>query len=212
MENKYIEDIAAIKNMMNKSSQFISLSGLAGVSAGIYALIGAFVAKNSYDSFFETHDYSNYQSSRFLNISTDALTINLILIAFVVLASSLVTAFILTYFKAKKQNETIFNSTSKRLVVNFMIPVIAGGIVAIQLLRFEYFSLIAPTTLIFYGLGCINASKYTFRDVHYLGLTIVILGIICTEFSGYALQFWALGFGVCHIVYGGLMWFKYDRN
>ena len=40
----YLKDISEIKNLMNKSSRFISLSGLSGVLAGIYALIGAAVA------------------------------------------------------------------------------------------------------------------------------------------------------------------------
>jgi general stress protein CsbA len=212
MEDKYLQDISDIKNMMHKSSQFISLSGFAGVLAGVYALVGAFAAKIKYDSFFQNHSYSDYTCRPILGISTDALTINLFIIAILVLAASIITAFVLTYFKAKKQNETILNPTSKRLAVNFLIPLFAGGIFAIQLLRLEYYSLIAPITLIFYGFACVNASKYTFRDVRYLGITMTILGLICTEYSGYALQFWALGFGVCHIVYGGLMWFKYDRG
>ena len=45
MENeKYLNDISEIKNMMNQSSRFISLSGLSGVLAGIYSLIGAWLA------------------------------------------------------------------------------------------------------------------------------------------------------------------------
>ncbi len=42
MEDKnYLQDLKEIKELMNKSTQFISLSGLSGVLAGIYALIGA---------------------------------------------------------------------------------------------------------------------------------------------------------------------------
>jgi general stress protein CsbA len=135
----------------------------------------------------------------------------LFFIALTVLLFSVFTAFILTYFKAKKQNESILNPIAKRLAINFLIPLGTGGIFALLLLRHQVYGLIAPVTLIFYGLACINASKYTFRDVRYLGITITVLGLIATEFSGYALQFWAVGFGFCHIVYGGLMYFKYDR-
>ena len=60
--------------------------------------------------------------------------------------------------------------------------------------------------------SCINASKYTLRDVRYLGITVVILGLLSAAVYGYALEFWALGFGLCHIIYGSIMHFKYDRK
>lgn len=201
MEDKYLQDITEIKNMMNKSSQFISLSGLSGIMAGIYALIGAHIANGLIES------HSGYY------VTLESKTFKLILLtAFLVLLFSIVTAAILTASKAKKQGEKIWNSTSKRVLVNFLIPLVTGGIFGLLLLRNGYYGLIAPVTLLFYGLACVNASKYTLRDVRYLGITIIILGLIATEFSGYALEFWALGFGVCHILYGSIMHFKYDRK
>jgi hypothetical protein len=201
MEDKYLQDITEIKNMMNKSSQFISLSGLSGIMAGIYALIGAHIANGLIES--HTSYYVTLESKTFKLI---------LLTAFLVLLFSIVTAAILTASKAKKQGEKIWNSTSKRVLVNFLIPLVTGGIFGLLLLRNGYYGLIAPVTLLFYGLACVNASKYTLRDVRYLGITIIILGLIATEFSGYALEFWALGFGVCHILYGSIMHFKYDRK
>ncbi|MBF7091428.1 hypothetical protein IUY40_07740 [Flavobacterium sp. ALJ2] len=201
MKDKYLQDISEIKNMMNKSSQFISLSGLSGIMAGIYALIGAHIA----NGLIERHVgyYVTLESKTFKLI---------VLTAFLVLVFSIVTAAILTVSKAKKEGEKIWNTTSKRMLVNFLIPLVSGGVFGLLLLRNGYYGLIAPVTLLFYGLACVNASKYTLRDVRYLGITIIILGLIATECSGYALEFWALGFGVCHILYGSIMYFKYDRK
>jgi len=202
MEAKdYLKDISEIKDLMNKSSLFISLSGLAGIMAGIYALIGAYIS----------HLLISQYESRYITLESNIFKL-IVLIAFLVFTFSVGTAAILTYFKAKKQGEKVWNSASKRLLVNFLIPLLTGGIFALLLLRNQDYGLIAPVTLIFYGLSCVNASKYTFRDVRYLGITITILGLIATAFSGYALQFWALGFGVCHIVYGTIMHFKYDSK
>lgn len=201
MEEKYLQDISEIKNMMNKSSQFISLSGLAGILAGIYALIGAFVA----DQLIINHGS--------LYITLESKTFRLIVLtAFLVLLLSVATATMLTFTKAKRNGEKVWNATSKRMILNFLIPLVTGGIFALLLLQNGIYGLIAPVTLIFYGMSCVNASKYTFRDVRYLGITIIILGLFATEFSGYALQFWALGFGVCHILYGSIMYYKYDRK
>ena len=202
MEAKdYLKDIQDIKSMMAQSSQFISLSGFSGILAGIYAIIGAIIA------------YFLIENERSYYITLESTTFKYILLtALVVLVLSIGTAYLLTIRKAKKVGEKVWNPTSKRLIINFSIPLITGGIFSLLLLKNGYYGLIAPITLIFYGLACVNASKYTLRDVRYLGITQIILGLIATEFSGYGLYFWVIGFGICHILYGSIMHFKYDRN
>ena len=207
MEDKnYLNDLKDIKEMMSKSSQFISLSGLSGVLAGFYALIGAYFAYKTI--YFDTSTADNYTN---LYISENAV-FKLLLIASIVLILSIGTGILLSLKKAKESNVTIWNTTSKRLIINFMIPLAVGGYMGLYLIEKEIFSLLTPLTLIFYGLACVNASKYTLGDVRYLGLTMIILGIANTFFVSYGLLFGALGFGVCHIFYGGMMWFKYDRK
>ncbi|WP_396143960.1 hypothetical protein [Flavobacterium sp.] len=207
MENeKYLNDISEIKNMMNQSSRFISLSGLSGVLAGIYSLIGAWLAYKTI--YFDTTSMGNYRN---LIISQDSIN-KLFIIAFSVLILSIITGIALSVRKAKKTEDKIWNVSSKRLVINFAIPLATGGFFILFLIEKEMLSLVAPLTLLFYGLACVNASKYTLGDVRYLGITMIILGLLSTWFLGYGLLFWALGFGVCHIIYGSMMYFKYDRN
>jgi hypothetical protein len=207
MENKkYLNDISEIKNMMNQSSRFISLSGLSGVLAGIYSLIGAWLAYNTI--YFDTTSMGNYKN---LIITQEAIN-KLFIIAFSVLILSIITGIALSVKKAKKTEDKIWNVSSKRLVINFAIPLATGGFFILFLIEKEMLSLVAPLTLLFYGLACVNASKYTLGDVRYLGITMIILGLLSTWFLGYGLLFWALGFGVCHIIYGSMMYFKYDRN
>lgn len=204
METKdYLQDLREIKNMMSQSTQFISLSGLSGVLAGIYALIGAYMAGRILPQpehrYFDIHD-------------TQEIANSLILIATGIMALSIATAYIMTVRKAKRIGESTWNTSAKRLLVNFAIPLATGGIFSILLLLQKDYRLVAPATLIFYGLACVNASKYTLRDVRYLGLTMVILGLISVAFPAYGLYFWALGFGFCHILYGAVMHFKYDSK
>ena len=202
MEYKnYLQDLKEIKDLLNKSTQFISLSGLSGVLAGIYALIGAVYVQTLLLE--HTENYITLESLTFKKIMTTAI---------LVLLSSLFTAYVMTVNKAKKVGENMWNASSKRLLVNFAIPLVSGGIFTLLLLRHENYGLIAPMTLLFYGLACVNASKYTLRDVRFLGITEIILGLLAVEFSGYGLYFWILGFGICHIVYGAMMYFKYDRK
>ena len=212
MEAKnYLDDLKDIKSMMAKSTQFISLSGLSGIIAGFYALIGAFLANCFIDNYFKILQTAEFTTDGYERI-TDELEIKLISIALIVVVVSIVTAYFLTVSKAKRINETVWNSASKKLIVSFCIPLFTGGIIGLLLLKNDYWNLMAPITLIFYGLACENASKFTFRDVRYLGITQIILGLISIQFPGYGLYFWAAGFGICHIIYGGLMYFKYDRS
>jgi len=204
--NKYLNDISEIKNMMNKSSRFISLSGLSGVLAGIYSLIGAYLAyRIIYTDQFSSGSYRNL-------IVTEDSMIQLFSIAFGVILLSLLTGIVLTTKKAKKQDEKIWDASSKRLLINFMIPLVTGGIFILFLIEKEIYGFVAPLTLIFYGLACVNASKYTLGDVRYLGITMLIIGLISSYFIGFGLLFWALGFGFCHLFYGSVMYFKYEKK
>jgi hypothetical protein len=204
--NKYLNDISEIKNMMNRSSRFISLSGLSGILAGIYSLIGAYLAYQTI--YFDGAELGPYKT---LVISEFAVY-KLLIIAAAVAFLSIVTGIFLTVRKAKRQGERIWDQSSQRLIINFLIPLLTGGILILYLIEKNQFSLISTLTLVFYGLACVNASKYTLGDIRYLGITLLVLAFISLWFIGYGLLFWTLGFGVCHIFYGSMMYFKYERT
>jgi hypothetical protein len=110
-----------------------------------------------------------------------------------------------TQRKAKKNNQNIWDKQSQRLIANLMIPLVVGGILCLILLNNGFIGLIAPLTLLFYGLGLVNASKYTLTEIRSLGLIEIALGLIGCQFVGFGLILWAVGFGVMHIVYGIVM-------
>ena len=210
--NKYLEDIVSIKSMMSKSSRFMSLSGLSGILAGIYALIGALVAHNILTTEQLTSGGARYASvvglmNAYLAHPSGA---KLFLVACIVLIAAVITGIILTARKAKKHEEKIWDHSSKRLLIHFAIPLFTGGAFCVVLLQYGLIGLVAPCTLIFYGLALINASKFTLGDIKYLGLANVIIGLVSTQYIGYGLYFWSLGFGVFHIIYGTKMYLKHD--
>ena len=210
MENeKYLNDITEIKNLMNKSSRFISLSGLSGILAGIYALVGGILSVNILKT-IKIHKPSMNRDS--YTPTVEQIENKLILIAVGVILLSIITGIVLSYFKAKKINEKLWDSSSKRLLINFSIPLVTGGILILILLEKNLYGMIAPSTLLFYGLACVNASKYTLGDVRYLGITLIIVGLLSAKYIGFGVYFWMIGFGICHIIYGSLMFYKYDRK
>lgn len=203
-EKDYLQDLTEIKSIMNKSTRFISLSGLSGILAGVYALLGASLGKY----LIMLYQTDNGAVSFLPIIHFELLLVS---VAASVLILSVLTAAFLTKKEADKNNEKIWSTSSKRLLQHFMIPLVTGGFFCIILYQNNLIGLMAPCTLIFYGLACINASKYSVGSIKYLGITEIIIGLISTQFIGYGLYFWALGFGICHIIYGILMYRKYDK-
>lgn len=196
-EENYLKDISEIKNMMNRSSRFISLSGLSGIFAGLYAITGAIIAY--YFIFPHQEQYIILDSWNFKM---------LIILLISVAVLSFVTAYLLTTRKAKKNQEKIWDSTTKRLLINFLIPLVTGGIYIIIKLNSQHYGLTASLMLIFYGLALVNASKYTLGNIKYLGYVEIILGLICAALPGYGFWFWLIGFGVLHIIYGSMMYLQ----
>lgn len=200
MESKdYLKDISEIKNMMNKSSRFISLSGLSGVLAGVYALIGAAIA------YWLVMTYSN----GILILDGWVYETCLLTLAIVAILS-IGTGILLTTKKAKKDGAKIWDSTSRRLVLNFLIPLVVGGLYILIILSQGKYGQSGGLMLIFYGLALVNASKYSIGDIQYLGYVQIILGLIGAWKPGYGFWLWVMGFGVMHIIYGTWMHFKYD--
>ncbi len=204
-KTNYLQDLNEIKNIMNRSTRFMSLSGLSGILAGLYALIGAFLAKNILNNFLDP-------SKRRLLPKYGNLQTEFLVIAFVVAILSIITAYFLSKQKAKKQGVKIWDNTTKRLLFHFLVPLVTGGILSLQMIHFGFYGFIAPMTLIFYGLSIVNASKYTIGNVKYLGFAEIILGLIAMQYIGYGIYFWAIGFGVFHIIYGTIMYFTIEKE
>lgn len=202
MESKnYLDDISEIKSMMHKSSRFISLSGLSGILAGIYALVGAAAAYYIVDT-----------SKRGYLILDGAVFRACFAILIGVAVLSVITGIYLTTKKAKKNNEKIWDNSSKRLLINFLIPLVTGGIYILIILNQERYGQTAALMLIFYGLALINASKYSLGDIRYLGMIEIGLGLLCAFIPSFGFWFWVVGFGIMHILYGTWMHFKYDKQ
>ncbi len=200
MESKdYLKDISEIKDLMNKSSRFISLSGLSGIMAGIYALIGAAIA------YWLVSKYSRG------TLMLDGTVFKLVMLdLFLIALFSVVTGVILTTKKARKNGANIWDASSRRLVINFLIPLVAGGIYILIILNQQKYGQTGALMLLFYGLALVNASKYSIGDIRYLGFIQIFLGLICALYPGYGFWLWVMGFGIMHIVYGTWMHFKYD--
>lgn len=203
-----IDTLKEIRSIMERSARFLSLSGWSGIWAGSVALIGAGIAYSLLKQ-FNHNDFSEYPLEG-LYSGVDILK-QFLFLAVTVFVVTLTGGYYFTYRKNKKAGISIWNSASKKMIINLAIPLLAGAVVILAMMRNGDWQYVSSCCLIFYGLALINGSKYTVSDIKYLGLLEVILGCIGLFISpGYGLYLWAFGFGVLHIVYGVIMWRKYD--
>lgn len=208
-------DLQHIRSLMDRSTRFLSLSGLSGVFAGACALAGAFLAHRHMQAYMlHARDPLTYagRTPTYANGMIAEPVLHLVVIAVVVLVAALLGATWFTWRRSKRLGQSLLDRTVLRLAINVAIPLAAGGIFCLALLFAGLPGLLAPTTLIFYGLALLNASKYTLDEIRWLGLSELALGLIASFWVGAGLLFWAIGFGVLHIFYGGLMYLRHDRN
>lgn len=205
-EQDYIRDIAEIRSMMERSSKFLSLSGWAGVMAGLYALAGALIIYALFDFNPEQVGYHFPEgatfSSPFLQVLLTGCTVLILAVG---------TAVILSSRKARSRGERVWNKTSRQLVHSMAVPLVTGGILIMALITEGLIGLIAPLSLIFYGIALYNAGNFTFREIRVLGVLQILLGLLSSYFPEYGLLLWAIGFGLMHIIYGIFIHSKYER-
>ncbi|KAA5538493.1 hypothetical protein F0460_02135 [Paenimyroides baculatum] len=203
MDQKISDDLAHIRSMMESSSRFLSLSGLSGIGAGIVGLVTGTVAM------YLTNGKIQYLRSNYIQPYESYMVKLLILLGASALLLAIFCGCYFTVRKSKKLGLQIWTATTKKILVQLAIPLAVGGMFVLALLQYNLYGLIAGTTLIFYGLALVNAEKYTYSDIKYLGFLEIILGCLSLFFIGKGLIFWTIGFGVLHIVYGIILYRKY---
>lgn len=209
--HEHLQTLTEIRSLMERSSKFLSLSGLSGVSAGLIALAGAAVVHSRFSNGLLAVLRANPQDI-YSRTSHQEDKLFLVFVAVCVLVAALLMGVYFTVRKARRQEQSVWNASSQRLLWAMAIPLAAGGVFCIALLQYNLLWLAFPTTLIFYGLALLNGSKYTLRDVESLAYCEIGLGLLSLFWPGYNLLTWTIGFGVLHIVYGLTMYFKYERT
>jgi hypothetical protein len=197
--SNHIEDLKAIRQIMEKSSKFLSLSGKSGIAIGITALVASLYVYNATGHFSLAESQGPSQD------------IQLLLIALLTLVVSLSFGLVFTFNKTKTRKEKLWTKQSKKLLVNLAVPLLIGAIACGAFIYHETIWPISSLTLIFYGVALVNGANYTFKDIYFLGLIEISLGLLSLFFIEYALLFWGMGFGIMHILYGAIMYTKYEK-
>ena len=174
-KQKYFDDLTIIKKIMEESSRFLSLSGLSGLFAGLIALTGG-----AFAFFIILQSSLSTDNEYFKNLSAgemDSIKIRLIADAILVLIFAIGVSLYFSYRKSLRLGTKIWTPLSRRLLLSLLLPLVTGGIFIIILYVESQWQLIIPSMLIFYGLALVNAGKFTYSEVFYLGLIEIITGL-----------------------------------
>jgi hypothetical protein len=199
-----LEAIKEMRNLMERSSRFLSLSGLAGVAVGIIALMGVF-------AFFLRLDISPWEPVHpdvLFATAAEGVISNLDFMlkdAMLILACSLAVGIWMSANRARKNKHSLWDAPAKRLLINLMIPLLSGGILCLIFIDKGLSPYLASLTLIFYGLALVNASKYSLDEIRNLGLLEILCGLLAAWEPKYGVLIWGIGFGLLHIGYGLLI-------
>lgn len=211
-DEQRLDELRHIRGLMDRSTRFLSLSGLSGIWAGAAALGGAALAQHHLRSMLgPAMDVLTYGTGHGYT-AADELLLTLIADAVLVLVVALLGAGWFTWRRSRRTGQPLWGPSARRLMIHLLVPLAAGGIFCLALFYYGLPGLVPPATLVFYGLALFNAGKFTLDEIRWLGLSELVLGIIALFWIEAGLMFWALGFGVLHIVYGSLMYMRHERS
>ncbi len=198
--NEALRTVRDIKSMMEKSSRFTSFGGTSAILIGTIALAGAVMVRSM------LHDTLD------LSMATSSLS-KLIAVGVAVFVLSLAIVLFFSAQKARKAGQQFVSKQMWRTLFNFLLPLFIGGLFCASLIAGGEYRLLSPAMLLFYGLALVNASKYTYGSIFWLGCTELLTGIFSLFVpSDYALLCWTIGFGWVHIVYGIYFYFAVERR
>ena len=204
--------LSEIRALMERSSRFISLSGLSGISAGLVGLAGAAAVFYKLVYSYGTADVTTAFAAAAQTGESNSLFRFLLLMCVVMLVLALGLGIFFTTRRARRQGHQIWDVLARRLAFNLAVPLFAGGVFCLLLFFYNAIPLVIPGMLLFFGLALLNAAKYTLDEIRYLALTEISLGLVAGFWPEMGLVFWAIGFGICPVFYGIAMYNKYERQ
>ena len=200
-----MESLREIRSIMERSTTFMSLTGLSGVVSGLIGILTVIIVSVKLKSVFLSGN------AIYRMVTQPDLRLFIIITALAALILALASGLLLTCLKARKRKQEIWNSVSRRFAVHLFLPLVAGGLFTIALVLNGQLQFVCPAMLLFFGLALVNAARFVQMDMFWLGTLEVSLGVAASFWTPGGLILWGGGFGLATLLYGTFMYFKYER-
>lgn len=208
MSKEALNELSEIKMMMTRSTKFLSLSGWSGIWVGLCGLLASgtlyYWQTLATFSYLPLSDSDPYQTAY-----TPFMLVGLAIVTFI---TAVAGGFYFTIRKTKQSGTPFLTSVTKRLLVRFATPLVIAAVLCLILYSHYLVEYTLATTLLFYGLALFTIQEDTVKEVKSIASLEIILGLLAFYFVDRSLLFWALGFGAVHLLYGIILWNKYDKT
>jgi hypothetical protein len=164
----------------------MSLKSKVFLVLGIYALLGIYLVKKLLLLYNLDEEGVNL-------LPIDFFEIFLFVIVSLVTIISIFTANVIIKRNKKK--------VSKKIKIHILIPMAINFILIFFLIKYNYY-IIAPVSIVFFGLILLNLNRLNIGKYLSFGFAEIILGIIAFLIGTNSLIFLGLGLGVFPVIFG----------
>jgi len=186
LSDRAIDNLRFIRETMERSSSFTSVSGIGGVAMGVIALVAAGFASTA------------EARLTWLGIWVGAATLSFSV-------STLAMA-----RKSRAEGVPLLAGPGRRFAWNVTPPLAAGAALTFALSQAGRVELLPGTWLLLYGTSVVTGGFNSVRPVPLMGVLFMLAGVgAFLSPPAWGDVFMAAGFGGLHIVFGIVIWRKH---
>lgn len=184
--DRAIDNLAFIRDTMERSTSFTAVPGYGGILMGATALAAAYIA----------------------NVQTGLRESIVTWLAEAALAFAI--GVLAMWQKSKIAGQSLASAPAKKFAMSFAPPLIVGIVVTLGLARYGYFYVLPPICMLTYGAAVVCGGAFSVRVVPVMGWCFMALGAIAFVLpTSYGNLMMAASFGVLHIVFGAIIARRY---
>lgn len=175
-------DLKAIRDAMEGSSRFTSVSGVGEIGAGGIALAAAWIAAGR---------------------ETD---VGWLTVWSVAASLAAAVSFAAAARKARRSGGTLWSLPARRFALSLAPPLAAGAALTPVLFRAGLVDALPGAWLLLYGAGVVTGGAFSVRIVPLTGVALMLAGALALAIPEWGRDAWmAAGFGGIHIAFGAAL-------
>ena len=177
-----IEQLRFIRQTMESAGSFTAVPGLGMIGLGLTAIAAAYLAAQQ------------PTPERWLGVW------------FAEAAVAIGIAGTAMLYKAERAQQSLTSGPAKKFALGFAPPLLVGALLTLIFYRAELVPMVPALWLLLYGVAVLSAGAFSVRIVPVMGLCFLLLGglaVVLPAALGDGQM--AVGFGVLHIIFGGII-------
>lgn len=177
--DRAIDNLAFIRETMERSTSFTAVPGYGGMLMGITAVVAAYIANNQ----AYLHDWLE--------------------VWLIEAGLAFAIGFLAMWQKSKIAGSSLFSVPARKFAMSFLPPLVCGIAITVGLYRYGLFAAMIPAWMLCYGAAVVCGGAFSVRAVPVMGWCFMALGAVAYVLpAGYGNTLMAASFGMLHIVFG----------